>query len=97
MGPTLTIAVGMDAYALTDRATWAAFGNKGNLVIQVEGDRRLLNPYGVILVNPKKHPKVKAELGQKFIDWLIGPQGQEAIASFRVNGEQLFFPSQGPL
>ena len=97
MGPTLNIAAGMDAYALTDRATWAAFGNKGNLAIQVEGDRRLLNPYGVILVNPKKHPKVKAELGQRFIDWLIGPQGQEAIASFRINGEQLFFPSQGPL
>ena len=93
MGPTLNIAAGMDAYALTDRATWAAFGNKGNLAIHIEGDRRLLNPYGVILVNPKKHPKVKAELGQKFIDWLIGPQGQEAIASFRINGEQLFFPS----
>jgi tungstate transport system substrate-binding protein len=97
MGPTLNIAAGMDAYALTDRATWAAFGNKGNLVIEVEGDERLLNPYGVILVNPQKHPKVKAELGQRFIDWLIGPQGQKAIASFRVNGEQLFFPSQGPL
>jgi tungstate transport system substrate-binding protein len=97
MGPTLNIAAGMDAYALTDRATWAAFGNKGNLAILVEGDKRLLNPYGVILVNPAKHPNVKAELGQKFIDWLTGPEGQAAIASFKVNGEQLFFPSHGPL
>jgi tungstate transport system substrate-binding protein len=87
----------MDAYALTDRATWAAFGNKGNLAILVEGDERLSNPYGAILVNPAKHPNVKAELGQKFIDWLTGPEGQAAIASFKVNGEQLFFPSHGPL
>lgn len=93
MGPTLNIAAGMDAYALTDRATWAAFGNKKNLVIEVEGDERLLNPYGVILVNPEKHPNVKAEFAQRFIDWLIGPKGQAAIASFRVDGEQLFFPS----
>ncbi|HUE47392.1 MAG TPA: substrate-binding domain-containing protein, partial [Aestuariivirgaceae bacterium] len=97
MGPTLNVAAGMDAYALTDRATWAAFGNKGTLAIQIEGDERLLNPYGVILVNPQRHRNVKAELGQKFIDWLIGPRGQGAIASFRVNGEQLFFPSQVPL
>lgn len=93
MGPTLNIAASMNAYALTDRATWAAFGNKGNLVIQIEGDERLLNPYGVILVNPEKHPSVKADLGNEFIDWLVGPQGQTAIASFRVDGEQLFFPS----
>ena len=97
MGATLNIAASMNAYALTDRATWAAFGNKGNLVIRIEGDERLLNPYGVILVNPAKHPNVKAELGQKFIDWLTGPEGQAAIASFQINGEQLFFPSQGPL
>jgi tungstate transport system substrate-binding protein len=93
MGPTLNIAAAMDAYALTDRATWAAFGNKGNLVIHVQGDERLLNPYGVILVNPEKHPNVKAELGQTLIDWLTGPRGQKAIASFKVDGEQLFFPS----
>lgn len=93
MGPTLNIAAGMDAYALTDRATWAAFGNKGNLVILVEGDERLLNPYGVILVNPEKHPNVKADLGQQFIDWLTGPRGQDAIASFKIDGEQVFFPS----
>lgn len=93
MGPTLNIAASMGAYALTDRATWAAFGNKGNLVIHVEGDERLLNPYGVILVNPEKHPNVKAELGRKFIEWLTGPRGQQAIASFEVDGVQLFFPS----
>ena len=93
MGPTLNIAASMNAYTITDRATWAAFGNKGNLVIHVEGGERLLNPYGVILVNPDRHPNVKAELGQTFIDWLTGPRGQEAIASFRIEGEQLFFPT----
>ena len=93
MGATLNVAAGMNAYALADRASWATFGNKGNLVIHVEGDERLLNPYGVILVNPDMHPNVKAELGQTFIDWLTGPQGQAAIASFEVDGEQLFFPS----
>lgn len=97
MGPTLNVAATMDGYALTDRATWAAFGNKRDLVIHVEGDERLLNHYGVILVNPKKHPNVKAELGQRFIDWLTGPQGQQAIASFRIDGQQVFFPSHGPL
>ncbi|MFW6077851.1 MAG: substrate-binding domain-containing protein, partial [Hyphomicrobiales bacterium] len=93
MGPTLNIAASMDGYALSDRATWAAFGNKANLVIHVEGDERLLNQYGVILVSPEHHPNVKAKLGQTFIDWLTGPQGQEAIASFRVDGEQVFFPN----
>jgi tungstate transport system substrate-binding protein len=95
MGATLNIAASMNAYTISDRASWAAFGNKGNLVIHVEGDERLLNPYGVILVNPEKHPNVKAELGQTFIDWLIGPQGQAAIASFRIAGEPVFFPSHG--
>jgi tungstate transport system substrate-binding protein len=93
MGTTLNIAASMNAYTMSDRATWAAFGNKANLVIHVEGDERLLNPYGVILVNPERHPNVKAELGQAFIDWLTGPQGQAAIAAFRVDGEQVFFPS----
>jgi tungstate transport system substrate-binding protein len=97
MGATLNIAVGMNAYTLSDRATWAAFGNKGNLVIHVEGDERLLNHYGVILVSPQAHPHVKAQLGQRFIDWLVGPEGQAAIASFQVDGEQLFFPAHGPL
>ena len=97
MGPTLNIAASMDAYALTDRATWVAFGNKRDLVVHVEGDERLLNHYGVVLVNPERHPNVKAQLGQTFIDWLIGPEGQGAIASFRIDGEQVFFPAHGPL
>jgi tungstate transport system substrate-binding protein len=97
MGAALNIAVGMNAYTLADRASWAAFGNKGNLVIHVEGHERLVNRYGVILVNPQTHPHIKAEPGQRFIDWLVGPQGQAAIASFRVDGEQLFFPAHGPL
>ena len=93
MGATLNTASGMGAYALSDRATWIAFKNKGNLEILVEGDERLFNQYGVILVNPKKHPNVKAAEGQAFVDWLIGPEGQAAIASFKVNGQQLFFPN----
>ncbi|WP_119459864.1 extracellular solute-binding protein [Rhodospirillaceae bacterium SYSU D60014] len=92
MGATLNTAAGMEAYALTDRATWISFENKGDLEILVEGDKRLFNPYGVILVNPEKHPHVKAEAGQKFIDWIISPEGQEAIADYKLNGQQLFFP-----
>jgi tungstate transport system substrate-binding protein len=97
MGATLNMSASMNAYTLADRGSWAAFGNKGNLVVHVEDDERLANPYGVILVNPEKHPNVKADLGQEFIDWLTGPQGQQAIASFRIDGEQVFFPSHGPL
>lgn len=93
MGATLNAASGMDAYALSDRATWLAFENKGNLDILTQGDDRLFNQYGVILVNPEKHANVKAEFGQTFIDWLTGEEGQKAIASFKVNGEQLFFPN----
>ena len=93
MGATLNAAVGMGAYALTDRATWIAFANKGDFEVLVEGDRRLFNQYGVILVNPRRHPAVKAEMGQRFIDWLTGPQGQKAIAEFSRNGRQLFFPN----
>lgn len=92
MGATLNAAVAMGAYVLTDRATWVAFGNPGGLEILVEGDARLFNPYGVILVNPARHPHVKAAEGQMFIDWLTGPAGQAAIAGFRVAGQQLFFP-----
>ncbi|MGH6621975.1 MAG: substrate-binding domain-containing protein [Alphaproteobacteria bacterium] len=95
MGATLNTAVGMGAYALTDRATWIAFKNKGNFKITVEGDKDLFNQYGVILVNPKKHANVKAAEGQAFVDWLIGPEGQAAIAAYKRNGEQLFFPN-GP-
>ena len=93
MGATLNVATGMGAYVLTDRATWIAFGNKGNYQIAVEGDDRLFNQYGVILVNPEKHPNVKAEQGQAFIDWLTGPTGQQAIADFQIDGQQLFFPN----
>ena len=92
MGPTLNIASGMNAYALTDRGTWLSFKNRGNLAISVEGDKRLFNQYGVILVN-KAH--VKKELGQRFIDWLISSEGQKAIADYTIDGQQLFFPNAG--
>jgi len=82
----------MNAYALADRGTWLSFRNRGDLVVLVEGDRKLFNQYGVILVNPAKHPHVKKELGQKFIDWLVSPEGQATIASFRIDGQELFFP-----
>jgi len=85
--------VGMNAYVLADRATWVAFKNKGNFKIVVEGDKPLLNYYGVILVNPAKHPHVKTTQGQAFVDWILSAEGQAAIASFKVNGEQLFFPN----
>ncbi len=95
MGAALNTAGAMGAYVLSDRGTWISFKNKADLMIVVEGDRRLFNQYGVILVNPAKHPSVKAELGQAFIDWLISPAGQEAIAAYRIDGEQLFFPNAG--
>lgn len=93
MGATLNTGTGMNAYVLTDRATWIAFGNKGDHKITVEGDARLFNQYGVILVNPKKHPHVKAESGQIFIDWLLSREGQRSIADFEIDGQQLFFPN----
>ena len=93
MGPTLNIAVGMDAYALTDRGTWISFKNRGDLVVLVEGDKRLFNQYGIMLVNPAKHPEVKREAGQRFIDWLISPEGQRAIADYKIDGQQVFFPN----
>ncbi len=93
MGATLNTAAAMGAYALSDRATWRAFQNKGDLEVLVEGDPRLLNPYGVILVNPARHPHVHAREAQAFIDWLVSESGQKAIAAFRVDGRQLFFPS----
>jgi tungstate transport system substrate-binding protein len=95
MGPALNTAASMNAYVLADRGTWLAFKNRGDLAILVEGDKRLYNQYGVILVNPAKHPTVKRDLGQVFIDWLISPRGQKAIADYRINGEQLFFPNAG--
>jgi tungstate transport system substrate-binding protein len=93
MGPTLNTASGMNAYALTDRGTWLSFKNRGELVIVVERDQRLFNQYGVILVNPAKHPHVKKEMGQAFVDWVISPEGQKAIADYKIGGEQLFFPN----
>jgi tungstate transport system substrate-binding protein len=92
MGPALNTAASMNAYILADRGTWLAFKNRGDLTILVEGDKRLFNQYGVMLVNPAKHPNVKKELGQQFIDWLISPAGQKAIAEYKINGEQLFYP-----
>ena len=95
MGTTLNIASGMGAYALSDRGTWLNFSNKGDLVILVTGDQRLFNPYGVILVNPERHPHVKATDGQAFIDWLLSPDGQRAVAAYRIDGQPVFFPSAG--
>lgn len=92
MGPALNTAAAMGAYTLSDRGTWLSFQNRRDLVIAVEGDRRLFNQYGVMLVNPARHPSVKADLGRTFIDWLISPEGQGTIASYKINGEQLFFP-----
>jgi len=93
MGPTLNTAAGMDAYALTDRGTWLSFKNRRNLTIVVEGDQRLFNQYGVMLVNPAKHPHVKKDLGMEFINWITSPEGQKAIADYKINSEQLFFPN----
>jgi len=92
MGAALNAASATGAYTLSDRGTWLSFKNRGDLQIAVQGDPRLFNQYGVILVNPQKHPHVKAELGQAFIDWITGPDGQAAIASYKIDGEQLFFP-----
>ena len=93
MGAALNTASAMDAYVLSDRGTWLSFKNRGDLGIVVEGDKRLFNQYGVMLVNPEKHPSVKAEAGQQFIDWLISPEGQKAIGDYKIDGQQLFFPN----
>jgi len=92
MGPALNTAASMNAYILCDRGTWLAFRNRADLTILVEGDKRLFNQYGVMLVNPDRHPSVKRDLGQAFIDWLVSPEGQHAIADYRIGGEELFFP-----
>ncbi|MBP7065367.1 MAG: substrate-binding domain-containing protein [Ferrovibrio sp.] len=96
MGPTLNTASAMNAYAYTDRGTWLNFKNRGELSIVVEGDTRLFNQYGVMLVNPAKHAHVKVEMAKAFIDWLTSTEGQAAIASYKINGEQLFFPNYKP-
>ena len=93
MGAALNTASASNAYVLADRGTWLSFKNRGDLVISVEGDKRLFNQYGVMLVNPEKHPSVKKDLGQQLIDWLVSAEGQKAIAEYKINGEQLFYPN----
>jgi tungstate transport system substrate-binding protein len=93
MGPALNVAASTDAYILADRGTWLSFRNRGTLAILVEGDRRLFNQYGVMLVNPAKNPNVRVADGQAFVDWLISPDGQGTIAQYKIDGQQLFFPN----
>jgi tungstate transport system substrate-binding protein len=93
MGPALNMASALNAYLLSDRGTWLSFKNRGDLAVLTEGDKRLFNQYGVMLVNSQKHPNVNARAGQAFVDWLISPQGQDAIASYKVGSQQLFFPN----
>lgn len=95
MGATLNTASGMNAYVLSDRATWLQFGNKGELEILVEGDPELFNRYGIILVNPQKHPHVKADAGRTFIDWVLSEEGQALIGEYQIDGQQAFFPNAG--
>jgi tungstate transport system substrate-binding protein len=97
MGPALNMASGTGAYVLADRGTWLSFKNRGDLTVLVEGDTKLFNQYGVMLVNPAKHPHVKAVDGQKFVDWVVSAPGQAVIASYKIGGEQLFFPNSGGL
>jgi tungstate transport system substrate-binding protein len=87
------MAVANNGYVLSDRGTWTHLPNKGDLEVLVQGDDRMFNQYGAILVNPAKHPHVRKDLGQRFIDWLVSPEGQKAIANYKINGEQLFFPN----
>jgi tungstate transport system substrate-binding protein len=95
MGPALNTASSMNGYILADRGTWISFKNRGDLAILVEGDQRLFNQYGVILVNPARHAHVKKDMGQAFIDWVVSPEGQNAIAGYKIGGKQLFFPNAG--
>jgi tungstate transport system substrate-binding protein len=93
MGPALNMASSLNGYVLTDRGTWLSFKNRGDLAIVVEGDKSLFNQYGVMVVNPAKFPHVKADLAQQFADWVVSGAGQAAIASYKIDGEQLFFPN----
>jgi tungstate transport system substrate-binding protein len=93
MGPALNTAASMNAYVLADRGTWLSFKNRGELAVLVEGDKRLFNQYGVILVNPERHKHVKKDLGQAFMDWIVSPDGQNALADYKIGGKQLFFPN----
>jgi tungstate transport system substrate-binding protein len=96
MGPTLNMTAALNAYTLSDRGTWLSFKNRQDLVIVLEGDKRLFNPYGIMLVNPAKHPHVKVKDGMKFINWIVSPEGQAVIASYKINGQQLFHPNAKP-
>ena len=96
MGPALNMAASMNAYVLADRGTWLAFKNRGDLAVLVQGDQRLFNQYGVMVVNPAKHPHVKKEMAQAFVDWIVSPAGQSTIAAYKIGGEQLFFPNAQP-
>ena len=96
MGPALNIASSTDAYVLADRGTWLNFRNRGNLSVLVEGDKRLFNQYGVIVVDPARHPHLKVQLAQAFADWVVSPDGQATIAAYKIGGEQLFFPNAKP-
>ena len=93
MGAALNMAAATNAYVLSDRATWINFKNKAQLRLLVEGDKSLFNPYGVMVVNPEKHPHVKQKQAQQFVDWITSPEGQRVIADYKVDGEQLFFPN----
>jgi len=95
MGPALNIAASSNAYVLADRGTWLNFKNRADLAVLVEGDTKLFNQYGVMVVNPARHPHVKSQDAQKFVDWVVSPAGQQAIASYKIGGEQLFFPNAG--
>lgn len=95
MGPTLNMSAALGAYTLADRGTWLAFKNRQDLEIVFAGDRKMFNPYGVMLVNPARHPHVKKDAGMKFVNWITGAEGQAAIADYKINGEQLFFPDAG--
>ena len=95
MGPALNMAASLGAYVLADRGTWLSFKNRADLAVLVEGDKRLFNPYGVLVVNPARHPQARALEAQKFVDWVTSPAGQGVIAAYRINGEQLFFPNAG--
>jgi tungstate transport system substrate-binding protein len=95
MGPALNTASAQNAYVLSDRGTWLSFKNRGELAVLVEGDQRMFNQYGVMLVNPAKHAHVKAAEGQAFIDWLLSADGQKIIAEYKIDGEQVFFPNAG--
>ena len=96
MGPALNIAASSNDYALTDRGTWLSFKNRGDLTLLVQGDKRLFNQYGVMVVDPQRHPHVKQALAQRFVDWVVSPAGQKTIASYKIGGEQLFFPNAQP-